>query len=245
MHTPVNTIVANTYLLTYTWYTLNFVFPRRGANFKSNASFGSLGYYSSSCGYCKSKPRKTRQVLSVLFSRLHASSLLAASVLASLSHISLPLHLLYSSKIGLGFWLTCTLVEKLKERLTDWYSSLFNCLLGYAIGTIISSLQPLHYQILVDSGWRRYVLTPCHDLFQLGWKIGLRDTRSSRSGSFLYKPDGHNSCCPHYTIRYYENDSVYPLTSFLLTRQLRDWTHRLFSRPKTRERLQIGGITSF
>lgn len=126
MHTYTNihayTHTYDTCEFTYTWYTLNFVFPRRGANFKSKPSFGSLGYYSSSCGYCKSKPRKTRQFLSfssVFFSPLHASSLLAASVLASLSHISLPLHLLYSSKFGLGFGLTWHIGWKTQGK-TDW-----------------------------------------------------------------------------------------------------------------------------
>ncbi|KAF2236563.1 arginine-tRNA-protein transferase 1 [Viridothelium virens] len=38
------------------------------------------------------------------------------------------------------------------------------------------SLDPSHYQALVDRGWRR-------------------------SGTLLYKPDQWRSCCPHYTIR--------------------------------------------
>lgn len=117
-------------------------------------------------------------------------------------------------------------------RLCDWYY--------YIVFTAISLSNLSRYwlaSVRIDALPHFYL-----DPFQLGWKIGLRDT--PRSGFFLYKPDGHNSCCPHYTIRYSKNNSVYPLMSFLLTKQPRDWTHRLFSLPKTRERLRIDGITT-
>lgn len=38
------------------------------------------------------------------------------------------------------------------------------------------SLTPITYELLLDKGWRR-------------------------SGSYLYKPDNQNTCCPHLTIR--------------------------------------------
>lgn len=45
-----------------------------------------------------------------------------------------------------------------------------------SIGASLTSLHPALYQCFVDRGWRR-------------------------SGTYLYKPDCRNSCCPNYTIR--------------------------------------------
>ncbi|KAI9832338.1 MAG: Arginyl-tRNA--protein transferase 1 [Phylliscum demangeonii] len=58
-------------------------------------------------------------------------------------------------------------------------------------------LTALHYQNLLDRGWRR-------------------------SGSLLYKPDLRNSCCPHYTIRFANLDA----STFVSSRDQRQTLNR-------------------
>ncbi|KAL8972714.1 MAG: hypothetical protein Q9183_000399 [Haloplaca sp. 2 TL-2023] len=85
---------------------------------------------------------------------------------------------------------------------------------GASIEASSTSLQPATYQALLDRGWRRYSLD------------------GDSSGTFLYKPDCRNACCPNYTIRLDAGD-------FRPTRDLRSTVNawnRYISGPDYREK---------
>lgn len=176
MHTPIrihpyiqyfantNSDILHTHWLTN--YSILF-FQGEALTLNQNRLLVLLGYYSSSCGYCKSKPRKTRQILSIS-SRLFYPRLAVW-----------PLHLPYFSNFSLKFWLTwhCGWWTQGKTdwlilfpfeppfRLCDWY----DCIVFTAIA--LSNLSRYWLaSVRIDALPQFY-----HDLFQLGWKIGLRD----------------------------------------------------------------------